>query len=94
MYLKIESQEHLDSLTAEELAKVKFINMSDTDVSDISALSNCKELIWVWAGFTKISDLSALANCKELRALVLRHTNVSDISALANCIDLRYIINV
>lgn len=68
MYLRIESQEHLDSLTAEELTDV--IDMSYTNVSDISAFADCKKLRLLWMNDTNVSDISALANCIDLRYII------------------------
>lgn len=70
MYLRIESQKHLDSLSAEELSKLAIIDISDTDVSDISAFVSCKQLRELWMSVKNVSDISALANCIDLRYII------------------------
>jgi hypothetical protein len=72
------------------------LDLSYTQVSDVSALVSCQSLHTLDLQKTQVSDVSVLALCQSLHTLNLYKTNVSDVSALASCqnlhtLDISYI---
>ena len=68
------------------------LDLSETNVSDISALANLTKLWQLNISYNPaVSDISALANLTNLTWLKLNSTNVSDISALANLTKLKWL---
>jgi Leucine-rich repeat (LRR) protein len=61
------------------------LDLSYSEVNDISALASCQALHTLHLNDTKVSDVSALASCQALHTLYLDDTPVSDVSALASC---------
>jgi Leucine-rich repeat (LRR) protein len=61
------------------------LDLSETQVSDVSVLASCKSLHTLNLNNTQVSDVSALAACQSLHTLYLEKTQVSDVSALAAC---------
>jgi hypothetical protein len=70
------------------LTNLTLLNLSQTQVSDVSALANLTSLTTLYLGRTHVSDISALANLTSLTTLHLGGTQVSDVSALANLTNL------
>lgn len=65
------------------------LNLSGTEVSNLSPLAKIKGLKWLDIGRTRVNNIAPLANLGELIALYLGWTPVSDISPLANMSELR-----
>ena len=65
------------------LTALSSLNLSDTHVSDISALFGLTALSSLNLSRTQVSDISALSGLTALSRLDLRRTPVSDISALS-----------
>ena len=70
------------------LTNLKTLDLSGTDVSDVSALAHLTNLEEMRLWYTDVSDVSALANLTNLKTLDLRSTDVSDVSALAHLTNL------
>ncbi len=62
------------------------LNLRDTQVSELGALSSVSDLSNLYLGGTRVSDVPPLAQLRQLNLLDLVHTRVSDLSPL---IDLR-----
>lgn len=80
----------LDGLTKENTQSLKKLQMRNSDISDLSALSNCdlsslEELDLDFC--SHLSDLSPLETCdlSSLKVISLRYTEVDDLSPLAEC---------
>ena len=67
------------------------LNLSDTGVSDVSALASLKNLKSLGLWKTDVSDVSSLARLTNLEGLNLGGTGVSDVSALANLTNLEWL---
>jgi hypothetical protein len=65
------------------------IDLSVSDVEDISAFRELKGLTGLDLSFTQVADISALQELQGLTDLDLEHTNVTDISALRELKGLR-----
>jgi Leucine-rich repeat (LRR) protein len=63
--------------------KVLFVNLNDTQLSDLSPLSELKNLELLYLDDTQVSDLSPLAELKNIGTLDLSGTKVSNLSPLA-----------
>jgi hypothetical protein len=61
------------------------LDLSRTQVSDVSALATCHNLHKLNLSRTQVSDASPLASCQSLQKLNLSRTHVTDVSALAAC---------
>ena len=75
----------------ELLTSLTKLDLSNTKVSDISALSNLTSLTELDLSNTKVSDISALTNLTSLSRLNLNYTKVSDISALTSLTSLTHL---
>ena len=62
------------------LTALEHLNLRDTQVSDISALSDLTALEYLNLRGTQVSDISALSGLTALRSLNLTGTQVSDLS--------------
>ncbi len=62
---------------------ISILRLSNTAITDISALKNLKQLAYLELRNTSITDISALKNLKQLTTLRLTDTEITDISALA-----------
>ncbi len=63
--------------------RVGYVNLHHPQVSDLSPLTEFKNLKVLDLGKTQVSDLSPLAELKNLSTLYLGNTQVSDLSPLA-----------
>jgi hypothetical protein len=61
------------------------LDLSQTQVIDVSVLASCMSLHTLDLSWTNVSDASSLAYCRSLNTLRLRKTQVSDVSPLASC---------
>jgi hypothetical protein len=61
------------------------LDLSDTEVRDVSVLATCQSLHTLVLAGTGVNDVSVLASCRSLHTLDLTHTRVSDVSVLASC---------
>ena len=73
------------------LTALSSLDLMQTQVSDISALSGLTALSRLDLRRTPVSDISALSGLTALRMLNLRGTQVSDISALSGLEGLKYL---
>ena len=62
--------------------------LGNNNISDISALSELKNLTQLWLSSNNISDISASSELKNLDRLNLYNNNISDISALSGLTNL------
>jgi len=70
---------------------IKELDLSETKVTDISALVHCTNLQYLDLSGTKVTDISALVHCTNLQYLDLSGTDVQDISPLSHCPNLQKI---
>ncbi len=63
--------------------RVRWVDLRNTQVSELSPLAELKSLEHLWLHNTQVSDLSPLAELKNLETLYLYNTPVSDLSPLA-----------
>ncbi len=66
----------------ENMPKLRFLIMGDTNVSSIEALRNCPELYFLEIFLTEVSDLSPLFELKELRYLNISYCPIEDYTQL------------
>ncbi|MFR0575356.1 InlB B-repeat-containing protein, partial [Bifidobacterium boum] len=71
-----------------KLAKLTSLDLSDTQVSNVSSLEKLANLGGLGLSYTQVSDVSPLAKLEKLTLLDLSNTRVSDVSALAKLTDL------
>ena len=64
------------------------MDLSNSDISDISELKYFTKLNILNISNTKVSNIDVLKNCKDLWALELQNTKVKDVSCLQNLQDL------
>ena len=67
----------------------RVLNLSETQVSDVSALANLTNLQSLDLMSTRISDISPLASLTNLQSLYLMNTQVSDVLALVSLTNLQ-----
>ncbi len=66
-----------------ELTRLKYLSVElNTDITDISPLSNLKELAYLDVSNTKVSDISCIGNLTKLQTLNVSNTAVTDLSVL------------
>jgi Leucine Rich repeats (2 copies) len=68
-----------------------FLNLSRTQVSDLSSLSSLTQLQYLNLSGTQISDLSSLSSLTQLQYLNLSGTQISDLSSLSSLTQLQYL---
>ncbi len=79
--------------------RVRSVNLSNTQVSDLSPLAELKNLERLWVQRTQVSNLSPLSELKNLEMLCLQTKQVSDeqvqelMQTLPNC-EIRHSIRV
>ena len=56
------------------MPKLQYLIIADSDISDISALAECKELIFLEMFLTPVRDYSPLLSCKKLEDLNMCYT--------------------
>ena len=78
-----------DALTSADLLKVTDLDLSKTNISDLSPLAGMSGLTTLDLWGTRVSDLSPLAGLSGLTSLVLYNTRVSDLSPLAGLAKLK-----
>jgi len=81
-------EESTDKLFGE---RVRWVNLINTQVSDLSPLAELKNLKILTLNNTQVSDLSPLAEVKYLKILTLNNTQVSDLSPLAEVKNLEWL---
>ena len=65
------------------IKKIEKLNLSNTNVDDISFLQNNKNIIYLDLSQLKnIKDYSYIKNCEKLNILVANRSNIKDISFL------------
>lgn len=69
--------------------KIYDLDLSKTKITDVSALSGLRELVYLDLSFTGINDINELSALKDLRYINLRGSKVSDISTLSNMKELQ-----
>eukprot|EP00398_MALV-I-01_sp_L67-1_P000842 gene842-867_t len=71
--------------------RLEYINLQDSDVTDVSPLGKILSLKRIVLRNTQIEDVSAIGECKKLRYLDLHDTKVKDLSALQTCVELEHL---
>lgn len=66
-----------------ELDKLYSVNLSNTQVSDLTPLTSMTSLSSIWLDNTQVSDLTPLSSMTLLNTLMLDSTQVSDLTPLA-----------
>ena len=80
---------HITILKKKYPVNIERLNLSNTRIRKISALSNLTNLKYLYLNNTKVQDISALNNLTNLEYLRLSNTKVQDISALSNLTNLK-----
>lgn len=70
-------------LTDADLTKIRALDLTGQEVTDLTPLADLAKLEHLWLGETQVSDLAPLANLTNLQELTLRRTQVSDLTPLA-----------
>jgi small GTP-binding protein len=78
----IERKYNIDWNNQTEREKVTALDLSNSQISDISALQTLTNLVHLDLRYNEISDISALQRLTNLTTLDLRYNQISDISAL------------
>ena len=73
------------------MKEVTALNLSGTDIADVSLLAGLTQLKDLDLRGTSVNDVSALAGLTQLQYLYLSSTPVSDVSALAGLTQLQYL---
>ncbi len=73
----------VEKLRSEDLPNVTELDLSNTELTDVSPLAGLTGLQTLWLHNTQVSDLSPLAGLSGLQTLYLGNTQVSDLSPLA-----------
>lgn len=88
-YLDLGSRE----LTDDDLSNIigifqnlSSINISNNNISDLSALLNLKNLGWVYFSKNNVTDISSLCDMKNLKGFDLSYNKITDVSCLADMI--------
>ncbi len=71
------------AVTSVDMLRLTELDLSDSDVSDLTGLEYATNLEELYLGGTPVSDVSPLANLINLRVLDLSDTQVSDITPLS-----------
>lgn len=71
------------------LRELKYLNISNTEINDLSSVRYATKLHTIIANNSAISDLSVFPYFKEIRNVELRNTPVTDISPLISLSDLK-----
>jgi Leucine-rich repeat (LRR) protein len=74
-----------------QLTNLKTLNLSGTNVADLTAIRNLTELVSVDLSNTKVSDLSILKYADKLEKLNVSHTPVTDISVIEKMASLNFL---
>ena len=81
----IAGESQIENLTGLEYAiNLKWLNVSNNNISDITPLANLTQLEELWLFINPISDISPLANLPLLRGLNMGACRVSDLTPLTN----------
>ena len=71
-------------LTAEDVEEMTSLDLRDSEIRDISALSTMDQLEELYLSGNQLSDISPLAELSNLTTLDLADTDISDVSSLAD----------
>jgi internalin A len=77
-------------LSLSELPNLWYLDISETDISDLSGLAGLNGLQYLKANSNNISDLQPLVGLTELRLLYLYHNNIIDITTLRGLTNLQF----
>jgi Leucine-rich repeat (LRR) protein len=72
-------------------ASMDALDLSASELSDISALSQLTELGLLKLGYNQITDLSPLAGLTKLNTLILDNNQIVDLSPLSGLTELRFL---
>jgi Leucine-rich repeat (LRR) protein len=78
-------------LSLSGLPNLWYLDISETDIVDLSGLTDLKGLQYLKATSNNISDLKPLASLSELRSLYLYNNNIIDITALRGLANLQVV---
>lgn len=79
----------IDQLGIDFFDEVVCVNLTNTDVRDLTPLQGLKSLQWLRLAYTEVSDLTPLSGLTDIRNLDLDGTEVSDLSPLTGMAELR-----
>lgn len=84
LYLSGKNITNADIENLKYFTNLKNLQLADnSNLTDISVLSNLTQLEELWIQNTGISDISPLSGCKNLKALGIKYTKVKDLSVLS-----------
>lgn len=88
--LDISDNAYLQNLEPiDRLHNLKFLDLSNTDITDLSPLRNLTELETLDLSQTEVADLSPLKYCNKLINLDISHTLITDVFVLGKMLDLQ-----
>jgi hypothetical protein len=73
----------IDFSSLEDLTKIKFLNLSQTNFSDLIFIKNCTQLVHLDISMTRVKNLDFLSIFKKLEYLNISFRNVDDIDSLS-----------
>ncbi|MES2657314.1 MAG: P-loop NTPase fold protein [Verrucomicrobiota bacterium] len=79
----------ISEVTREAVKNVTGLDLSGTQVSDLTALKSLSRLQFLYLIGTPVSDITALKSLTSLESLDLEHTQVSDLTALKSLTSLQ-----
>ncbi len=86
----IVTQSKLKDISFVEGARsLKSMNMAFGEVSDLSPLANCKELLYLSGSNNPLHDLSPLAGLVNLRTISFYSSQINDLTPLAGLVNLK-----
>lgn len=78
-----------DAIGVDYLATVDYVDLSHSEVTDLSPLADLSKLKTLLLSHTTVKDLSPLTNLAELERLDLSNTQVSNLTPVANLTKLK-----
>ena len=70
------------------MSRLKLLDLSSTEVEDISVLESLKTLVWINLDNTKVKDISVLSKLPNLRWITMDKTKITDITPLLGKVNL------
>ena len=80
--IRAELKKPTGNLTESDLSKIKYLNLRDKELTDLSSLTGLSELEGLSLGNNKVKDLSALKHLGKLKELRLDGNRLNNINTL------------
>ena len=76
-------------ITQDDLNTIKSLDLSESDIIDVTPLATLTNLQWLYLNQTSVIDVTPLATLTNLQTLYLNQTSVSDVTPLATLTNLQ-----